>query len=213
MAFDFGNAGLFDPLPTTNSSNLDKRKTNNTKKFDDEDDENDNIHNTNGSWNEDDGNKEGGSGGDDEEVEDWPTAPPLDILDSIKGYEMVSFEQTSVPPPPFEEPTEDEAEGDPAASTGEDPPPNGQKDKTDDNGTEDSSKPKVRIWMPVTHATPRTAASEEEAGIATPASEGESDAASYCPGSLVMRIKLTSIQYKPRRRRLEEESTEDPCPF
>lgn len=26
-------------------------------------------------------------------------APPIDILDRIKGYEMVSFETISVPPP------------------------------------------------------------------------------------------------------------------
>ena len=34
-----------------------------------------------------------------EEMEEWPTAPPIDILDSIKGYEMVSFDQTMCPPP------------------------------------------------------------------------------------------------------------------
>ena len=31
--------------------------------------------------------------------EDWPTAPSIDILDSIKGYEMVSFDTTMCPPP------------------------------------------------------------------------------------------------------------------
>uniref|UniRef100_A0A0K2UHZ1 Protein SSUH2 homolog n=1 Tax=Lepeophtheirus salmonis TaxID=72036 RepID=A0A0K2UHZ1_LEPSM len=35
-----------------------------------------------------------------EEEDSWPTAPPLDYFDSIKGYEMVSFDAVSVPPPP-----------------------------------------------------------------------------------------------------------------
>jgi len=30
---------------------------------------------------------------------DWPSAPPLDYLEKIKGYEMVSFDSVSVPPP------------------------------------------------------------------------------------------------------------------
>ena len=35
-----------------------------------------------------------------EEIEeDWPSAPPIDILDHIKGYEMVSFDTNMCPPP------------------------------------------------------------------------------------------------------------------
>lgn len=31
--------------------------------------------------------------------DDWPSAPPIDILDHIKGYEMVSFDTNMCPPP------------------------------------------------------------------------------------------------------------------
>ena len=100
MALDFGDAGLFDPLP-------DKDKEKKIKPELGADDENENVHGN--GWNNDDHEKK--DDGDDqdedpadiEEEEDWPTAPPLDILDCIKGYEMVSFDATSVPPPPFDE--------------------------------------------------------------------------------------------------------------
>ena len=46
MALDFGDAGLFDPIPANNKSVFDKK----SKK--DGDDENDNIHNN--GWNDDD---------------------------------------------------------------------------------------------------------------------------------------------------------------
>ena len=107
MALDFGDAGLFDPLTPQNG----KKSTNGTsKRFDfekDQDDENDNIH-SNG-WGNGDKESIGGGSEEDEdkddmdELESWPSAPPLDILDCIKGYEMVSFDATQVPPPPFEE--------------------------------------------------------------------------------------------------------------
>lgn len=49
-----------------------------------------------------------------EEEESWPTAPPADYLDTIRGYEMVSFDAVSVPPPlaPPEEETPGGGEGD-----------------------------------------------------------------------------------------------------
>jgi len=36
------------------------------------------------------------------DFEDWPSAPPIDYLEQIKGYEMVSFE-TMIMPPPIQE--------------------------------------------------------------------------------------------------------------
>ena len=127
MALDFGDAGLFDPLPT-NNKHKSKRE---------EDDENDNIH-SNG-WNNDDDNDrdvkdhDGEPDEPDEEDlgEDWPSAPPLDILDCIKGYEMVSFDATSVPPPPFEEVVEETIDG---AEEGK---------GEDKDGEDDGIKPKV----------------------------------------------------------------------
>ena len=112
MALDFGDAGLFDPLTPQNG----KKSTNGTnKRFDfekDQDDENDNIH-SNG-WGNGDKESIGGGGSDEDEdkedmdeLESWPSAPPLDILDCIKGYEMVSFDTSCVPPPPFEEDSDD----------------------------------------------------------------------------------------------------------
>ena len=99
MALDFGDAGLFDPLP-------DKDKEKKIKPELGADDENENVHGN--GWNNDDHEKKDDGDDPDEdpadiEEEDWPTAPPLDILDCIKGYEMVSFDATSVPPPPFDE--------------------------------------------------------------------------------------------------------------
>lgn len=92
MALDFGDAGLFDPIPPANNKHKNK-----------EDDENENVQAaTNGGWKEDE-DKEIPEDDVDDEFEDWPTAPPLDILDCIKGYEMVSFDAVPVPPPPFEE--------------------------------------------------------------------------------------------------------------
>lgn len=37
---------------------------------------------------------------DDVDIDSWPTAPPLDYLETLKGYEQTSFDATSVPPPP-----------------------------------------------------------------------------------------------------------------
>jgi len=45
-------------------------------------------------------------------------APPIDILDRIKGYEMVSFDTTSVPPPIEVEQAEQES-GDQVDGNGE----------------------------------------------------------------------------------------------
>jgi len=136
MALDFGDAGLFDPIPANNKSVFDRK----SKK--DGDDENDNIHNN--GWNDDDNDFDGGKGKnldsepdepDDEDLEeDWPTAPPLDILDCIKGYEMVSFDATSVPPPPFEEAVEETVD---AAVTGEE-----GKGGAEEGGDDDGIKPK-----------------------------------------------------------------------
>lgn len=122
MALDFGDAGLFDPLPPA-SRNGKKSKfdsgDNNT------DDENDNVHGNSG-WKDDevDGKSPSNNGEDeDDDIEDWPSAPPLDILDCIKGYEMVSFDATSVPPPPFEE------EEEPAAIVGPGPAAGGEENQ------------------------------------------------------------------------------------
>jgi len=35
----------------------------------------------------------------DSDFEEWPSAPPIDYLEQIKGYEMVSFDSMIVPPP------------------------------------------------------------------------------------------------------------------
>ena len=130
MALDFGDAGLFDPIPPTSSSN---------KKVKD-DDENENSKD----W------KDGGGDGSDEEkqrdeeedeFEDWPTAPPLDILDCIKGYEMVSFDATSVPPPPFEEVDQGPAvKGEGKEGEGEDNPENGEGGGGETNNGEIKAK-------------------------------------------------------------------------
>ena len=111
MALDFGDAGLFDPLTPQNGK---KSNNGNNKKFsfekNDEDDENENVRLNGGDDTDDDRDiKDDGDDPDQEDFEedDLPKGFPLDILDCIKGYEEVSFEQTSVPPPPFEEePTE-----------------------------------------------------------------------------------------------------------
>ena len=101
MALDFGDAGLFDPIPPAYGNG--KGNSNGKKTLDD--DEEHEALNGNG-WNHDEEAKEPDPDDEDEEdlEEDWASAPPLDILDCIKGYEMVSFDATSVPPPPFEEP-------------------------------------------------------------------------------------------------------------
>lgn len=117
MAFDFGNAGLFDPLPPLDSNGKADKKRIKKKRSSDEDDENDNVH-SNGDNHDENSPLERGSTSTDEEeeVEDedpgWPSAPPIDILDSIKGYEMVSFDAISVPPPPFVPEEEEEANAD-----------------------------------------------------------------------------------------------------
>ena len=44
-----------------------------------------------------------GSAENEEDVDDcdnWASAPPVDYLDSVKGYELVTFDAASVPPPP-----------------------------------------------------------------------------------------------------------------
>ena len=143
MALDFGDAGLFDPIPANNKSVFDRK----SKK--DGDDENDNIHNN--GWNDEDNDFDGGKGKnldsepdepDDEDLEeDWPTAPPLDILDCIKGYEMVSFDATSVPPPPFEEAVEETVD---AAVTSEE-----GKGGAEEGGDDDGIKPKVGKYSPI----------------------------------------------------------------
>lgn len=121
MALDFGDAGLFDPIPPSNN------------KLKNQDDENDNIHNGFDNDNEDRKDREEieDEPEEEEELEDWPSAPPLDILDCIKGYEMVSFDATSVPPPPFEEIVEAEA-------------PEGEDNNEDKGDEEDGIKAKVR---------------------------------------------------------------------
>ena len=195
MALDFGDAGLFDPLTPQNGK---KSNNGNSKKFsfekNDEDDENENVR-----LNDSDDDrdlKDGGDGDfdpdqDDEEDDLLAKGFPLDILDCIKGYEEVSFEQTSVPPPPFEEePTE--IEGLIKKEEG------AAEDKV---GGEDFDK---------------------EGGGDGGAQEGaaqQGDKVSFWAfGSLVMRIKLTSIQYRGSRHsslqidrgtdeRLEKEST------
>lgn len=50
-------------------------------------------------------------GEDDDFCDDFPSAPPIDILDCIQGYEMVSFDAMYVPPPPHEPEIEDEEDG------------------------------------------------------------------------------------------------------
>ena len=47
-------------------------------------------------------NTDGEADLDDDPGEAWPTAPPLELIENIKGYEMVSFDARNVPPPPFE---------------------------------------------------------------------------------------------------------------
>jgi len=39
------------------------------------------------------------------DIDSWPTAPPVDYLETLKGYELTSFDATSVPPPPLSIPT------------------------------------------------------------------------------------------------------------
>jgi len=46
---------------------------------------------------------------DGDEEDDWPSAPPVDYLEHVQGYEMVSFDTVSVPPP-AEIPTEEKEE-------------------------------------------------------------------------------------------------------
>ena len=140
MALDFGDAGLFDPIPTTNNKHKSKK---------DEDDENDNVHGN--GWNNDDDHEKDKLDPEDDEPddedleEDWPTAPPLDILDCIKGYEMVSFDATSVPPPPFEEVVEEEVEVIDGADGGD------EKKGEDEGGeNDDGIKPKVGKVVPLT---------------------------------------------------------------
>lgn len=124
MALDFGDAGLFDPIPPTTSN----------KKVKD-DDENENSKD----WKED-GSDEEKREEEEEEFEDWPTAPPLDILDCIKGYEMVSFDATSVPPPPFEEVDEGTAVKGEDKEGGEDHPDGGEGEGGDGNTSEIKAK-------------------------------------------------------------------------
>ena len=38
---------------------------------------------------------------DEVDIDCWPTAPPIDYLETLKGYELTSFDATSVPPPPL----------------------------------------------------------------------------------------------------------------
>jgi len=45
--------------------------------------------------------------------DDSPSAPPIDILDCIQGYETVSFDATRVPPPPRNLEEEDDQDGGP----------------------------------------------------------------------------------------------------
>lgn len=131
MALDFGDAGLFDPIPPANNKHKAK-----------EDDENENVQAGNGGWKEDE-DKEIPEDVDDvdDEFEDWPTAPPLDILDCIKGYEMVSFDAMSVPPPPFEEVVE-------APSTEEKP---GQEKDSGDGANDEEIKSKVSLSWCASH--------------------------------------------------------------
>ena len=101
---------FFDPFPDLNKSGKGR------KKYSFADDYLSGIDHTNGSGSNGSGN--GKSNGDlsndserngdadrtpseheSEDIEEWPSAPPIDILDSIKGYEMVSFDQTMCPPP------------------------------------------------------------------------------------------------------------------
>ena len=137
MALDFGDGrgghGLFDPIPPS-SSDSSKKKAGNI------DDENENSK----EWKEDEldsqkGNEEEEE--DEDDCEDWPTAPPLDILDCIKGYEMVSFDATSVPPPPFEE-VEEEEVGKKTENEEE------KKDENGEDGKQDGGdiKAKVRLY-------------------------------------------------------------------
>ena len=136
MALDFGDGrgghGLFDPIPPS-SSDSSKKKAGNI------DDENENSK----EWKEDelDSQKGNEEEEDEDDFEDWPTAPPLDILDCIKGYEMVSFDATSVPPPPFEQVEEEEVGK----------KPENEEDKKDENGEDGKQdggdiKAKVRLY-------------------------------------------------------------------
>jgi hypothetical protein len=140
MALDFGDAGLFDPIPNNKHSKA-------------KDDENENVNSNGNGWsNSDNADKDHekepldrdneDNEDQDDEFDDWPTAPPLDILDCIKGYESVSFDATSVPPPPFEEATEDEP--DTAAIIAATAAAGSNEDGTDGNNEEDI-KAKVRI--------------------------------------------------------------------
>ena len=126
MALDFGDAGLFDPIPPTSSN----------KKVKD-DDENENSKD----WKDEGSDEEKREEEEEDEFEDWPTAPPLDILDCIKGYEMVSFDATSVPPPPFEEVDEGPAvKGEGKEGEGEDHPDHGDGGGGDTNNGEIKAK-------------------------------------------------------------------------
>ena len=104
-------SGFFDPFPELNKSGKDR------KKYSFADDYLNGIDHTNGSGSNGSGNGKGNGdfsndsdrNGDGDRTpsqhesedmeEDWPSAPPIDILDNIKGYEMVSFDQTMCPPP------------------------------------------------------------------------------------------------------------------
>ena len=130
MALDFGDAGLFDPIPPTSTSN---------KKVKD-DDENENSK----EWKAEASDEEKNEENEEDELEDWPTAPPLDILDCIKGYEMVSFDATSVPPPPFEEVDEGAVKGE--AKEGEESAPDGQGEGGGPGESNGDIKAKVHIF-------------------------------------------------------------------
>lgn len=109
MALDFGDAGLFDPIPPAYGNGKSKNNGKGPPNLNGDPEENEALNGSNG-WHLDedrqDDIKDTPSPEDEDEdldEEDWASAPPLDILDCIKGYEMVSFDATSVPPPPFVE--------------------------------------------------------------------------------------------------------------
>ena len=167
MALDFGDGsrgghGLFDPIP------------NPEKKASINDDENDNSK----EFLKDSDSDAGRKSDQDDDFEDWPTAPPLDILDCIKGYEMVSFDATSVPPPPFEE-VEEEAGG----KENEDKKEEGGEDGKQDGGEGGGEiKAKVRVHT--------------DKGIDKPVSM-RSQLVGVILADFQPAVNLTSIQYSP----------------
>ena len=131
---DYRSAFFDDPITSSNKPGKDRRKS-----FTFQDDYLNNVERRNGSGSNGSGGN-GKSNGDlsndsdkdrdgdrtpshqesEEMEEDWPSAPPIDILDHIKGYEMVSFDQTMCPPPlecfdpqppPFESPSQENKDG------------------------------------------------------------------------------------------------------